>query len=279
MSRVGKLSYLICIIHNQEERIPAKTSAEKLQALLPDSSIQEIYEQDEFVTELPKLELFTYVRDQYNLERLWRRHLLRPSKLRDLVAAFNRNRTLALIALRRDKRLSVSRIRQIEKALTLKHQGAWEYFLSTSAQSLIVMESDAIWIQDFSARVASHLNVLDSPSPSFIDFAGGTKEWKLGAKKIQRKDQDDDRQGLTQYSRALTNTTCCYAINRPLAELLCDFVSDNPNSRFVASDWLLNSVFARLQVSGSSVVCYHARPHLISHGSAHGQTTSWHPER
>jgi len=136
-----------------------------------------------------------------------------------------------------------------ETVLAENHIEAWSAFLAVGADFMICFEDDTIFKEDSSQRVIELLENLSrrSPdSPVYVDLAGGCK---LEALKIDNLEIGRDS-SFRFYSKPVTNTTCCYLMNRPLANFFIEMVAKKPQLRLIGADWLMNKLF---MLAGSTI--------------------------
>lgn len=159
------------------------------------------------------------------------------------------------------------RRRSIEISLTAKHIQAWEGFLQSDARYLVVMESDVALAEATKERLENELLPLlaneSLGDALYVDLAGGCSEKELGCSHLN----EDLVPGFVRYKKAITNTTCCYAINKKLASKYVAALWRNPGWRTINSDWLMNQLLVEVGNLGERVACYHARPPVFKHGS------------
>ena len=262
----------IAAIHNGElDQAPARDLIDELAEQA--STVTEVTEQAPFAAVPNLTELATWRRGQSELEMNWARYLQRPRSA--LTSLIGRIVFEAGIRISPARRSDSWRIRQVEKAVTGKHVRAWRDFLDSTDTELLVLESDAIRTE---ATAEILTNLLRSPSerPRYVNLAGGLDPGTLGIDQLARDPWDVDAR-LTAYRRPVTNTSCAYLINRPMAQLAIDHLDPFPSDVELGIDWLWNAVF--LSNQSAPIECLHAQPPAIIHGSTEGLTKSWHPNR
>ena len=235
----------------------------------------EVTHQPELVT-TPKIpELLVWRHSQRLLENQWRDYLDKANALQDLAA--NVNEHLYRIRLRacRNFRCSQWRIRQIEKYVTAKHIQAWRQFVDSSYSFLVVIESDATLTPDSVEGVTDALAELSAAEPTYVNLAGGLHREDISIEHLAASQVD----GMTEFTRPVTNTSCAYAVNRAVVLELLSFLSTDPEAGSLGIDWLINSFFMNQTSAGSNVRCFHSQPPAVLHGSLTGITQSWHPDR
>lgn len=75
--------------------------------------------------------------------------------------------------------------------------------------------------------------------------------------------------------KPVTNTTCAYLISRELITKFNAILTTKPWLRLIAIDWMINSLFISMGKDVSRVVCMHADPTVVNHGSKTGEYSSW----
>ena len=265
-------SLRIAAIHNGElETAPAYRVIQGLLELSP--TTVEFTEQRPLTTTPNTHELRAWRRRQGDLEASWATYLDRPKS--SLTAAAGRWGFDARITLSGDARRMSWQVRQVEKAVTRKHAQAWRDFASSSDTELLILESDA-GVTDSTVAVLKTL--LEDPSglPCYVNLAGGLDPKALGIDLLSAQSRQDNAP-LTTYSKPVTNTSCAYLINQPMAHLVLEYLEREPLDEQLGIDWLWNAVFLANQEV--PIECLHAQPPAIIHGSTQGLTKSWHPQR
>jgi len=151
--------------------------------------------------------------------------------------------------------------------ITDKHIRAWMHFLETEAHFLICFEDDVILKQDSVSRLEKLLNKIESFSkkPIYIDLAGGCDLGELMVENLESKRDGD----YIYFKKPVTNTACCYIINRTTAEIFLFNLLKDPGLRRVSCDLLFNKLF--VITSARKYFCCHANPTIFSHGSTTGK--------
>ena len=262
----------IAAIHNGElDRSPAKSV---IDALKDESTVTvEFIEQAPLEPDPNTRELIAWRRRQGDLETRWARYLGRPR--RQLVSAFGQAAFEGGIRISTARQTSTWKVRQIEKAVTAKHVRAWRDFLESTDTELLILESDA-GLTDSTTAVIQGLTKNQTSQPRYVNLAGGLDPHTLGIEQLATKIYGPDSR-LTEFPQPITNTSCAYVINRPMAQLAIDHLEREPADAELGIDWLWNSIFLAHQ--GTKIECLHARPPAIIHGSMQGLTKSWHPQR
>lgn len=261
----------VALIHNQEqERIAAARRCAQLLGEgvgLPFSKVNEIFWQPKAILSSDILDVFISDAKFCRLLACWSQRLGRkyPGWLYAL-KFFITTRLPDYFSIARLR--SRRRRRAIEILLTFKHIQAWEAFLQTEWQYLAVMESDVAMAERSIDRIKEQLLPLlnklsQSGQPAFFDIAGGCTDEALGTSALNSSVQN----GFREFDKAITNTTCSYIINRPLAELFVSALMRRPMWRWINSDWLINQLFIGAEDIGANILCFHATPPIFKHGS------------
>jgi len=152
----------------------------------------------------------------------------------------------------------------VEQVLTDKHVRAWTDFLDSPADVLLVLEDDAVIPDDAAARLRTVLGDarLDPGGLLYLDLAGGFPLRKLcEPDTLVRLDG-----GIVRTGVPFGNTTCGYALSRPLAAKMVTELTWRPDLRRVGPDWLVNELLMRIHVR-TPVDCVHTEPTILGHGS------------
>lgn len=160
----------------------------------------------------------------------------------------------------------------IDMIVTDKHIRAWNNFLENETDLLMCFEDDAIFndtsVTDFK-KILRGINKFNNKL-IYLNFTSGCSPEELKFEKIELKKES----GRTFYSRPVTNTGCCYMINRKLASVVLLYLLKNPELRLLTLDWLVNKIFI-LTYQEYKYYCYHAEPSIFEHGSIKGNYKSW----
>lgn len=162
----------------------------------------------------------------------------------------------------------------IEMYVTSKHIRAWEVFVESGADYLVVLEDDVFFCEDSAKRFnEAVLPVLEKSSDRavYIDLAGGLAQCEL---KIELLESSRDGEAI-HYSKPVTNTACAYLVNRKLVQSFLAAIIETPGLRMIGIDWLMNRLFMALVAGRTQIVCVHYNPTIFLHGSLTGQYVSW----
>ena len=268
------------VIHNGElASSPAATVLRQVQALYPDVRIHEESQQEAFEA-VPDLEaLRAWASRQWTLERRWRSYLGRPSRVRDVLASASQRLWLSRVTHRARFRDRAWRIRNIEAAVSHKHQESWVEFKSSNFDAALIVETDATWQPQSGSGLRCVVEELAADVPCYINLAGGLNADEISISHLGASMTEFAPPGFARYRVPVTNTSCAYMINQPMAELLLDYCQTRPESLSLGIDWLVNAAFLDAKKGNRSIDCWHAEPPVLDHGSISGSTKSWHPDR
>jgi hypothetical protein len=270
---------LIVLIHNCENVIPSRNVADRLRSKLNGAGLLEVFIQEEFSEETLFHRLVRHLFLQFRLEDLWREYLGKQSRISRIKAEINIVRKIAMLSVVASYRKREWRIREIECAVSRKHQLAWGHFQQSDAKLLLVLESDAAWIDGVSEKIPELLQLLETDSPAYLNLAGGLRFDELGVQLLMEAPDGADYEKIKTFAKPVTNTSCAYAVNRSLANAFMSHTRDFPAHKTLGIDWLINGVFLELTRRGQVVTCTHSWPPILLHGSMAGISESWHPGR
>ena len=266
---------LAAVHYGELEQSPAQTVVQQLLAAGLTQEVFEVVDQPELI-KTPELdELVSWRHGQRHLEGQWRKHLKRDSPLRDVAAAFNEGIYRLRLRLDSQFRAGQWRTRQIERFVTAKHVRAWRKFIESPHSTLVVIESDATLTPESGGRLNNALLEVTSDQPTYVNLAGGLSRSDIAIGSLAAGDVN----GMTVFSRPVTNTSCAYVLNRSLMVDLLAFLEESPDAPTLGIDWLINAFFVNQTVQGKEVRCLHSQPPALLHGSLTGVTRSWHPDR
>lgn len=276
---MNKDPLLIALVHNHEISMPSRLIAEKLSSKTDLKELIEVSDQDNFSSKSSLSLLLKHLETQVLLENSWRKYRDKQSWLSQSKATLNFLRLASLLIVVPKFRRKAWKIRQIEMAVSVKHQEAWRILQKGEATSFLILESDAVWIEDRTKELVNLLGLLTDTHPTYINLAGGLDLSELGVEKLIK---DDDSELLTNrrfFKKPITNTSCAYAINRSLCDLFLTHIENHPQQKSLGIDWLINAIFLELTNEAVEVICVHAIPPVLHHGSMTGISSSWHPDR
>ena len=158
-----------------------------------------------------------------------------------------------------------------EISLAKKHLLAYELFINSEAEYLIIFEDDVMYEENIGA-IKDFKDIINQifPVPLYIDLAGGIQINKLllGG---QNKFKLSENKNYIIMDKLITNTTCAYVINRSMAEHVCQMnIEKIKVVRWLPIDWILNSFFQTLQIKGKDFFSVHFVSKFLKHGSKEG---------
>ena len=270
----------IAAIHNGElPNSPAAETLGHLREASPDSTVVEIVEQPPISDSPDQVELIRWGQRQWSLEARWRDHLGRRSPLREALARLGFALWKSRLRFSAAFRSRSWHVRQIEAVVSAKHQRAWARFLQSDASTAVIIESDATWVTDSDAWLNKLTQALPAATPAYVNLAGGLSARRLAIRAPIHTTNGSAPEGVRTFQPAVTNTSCAYLINRPMAELLLAYAQSQPADQVLGIDWLINAAFMWAHASNQSITCWHSDPAALTHGSLAGITQSWHPAR
>lgn len=270
---------LIALVHNHEISMPSRLIAKELSSKIDVPEVIEVSDQDNFSSKSNLFLLLKHLKTQVLLENAWRKYRDSQSWLSQTKATLNFFRLAALLIVVPKFRRKAWKIRQIEMAVSVKHQEAWRILQKGQATSFLILESDAVWIEDRSLELMNLLGILTDMRPTYINLAGGLDVSELGVEKLIKEDGGELQSDRRFFKKPITNTSCAYAINRSLCDLFLTHIESHPQQKSLGIDWLINAVFLELTNEAVEVICVHAIPPVLHHGSMTGISSSWHPDR
>lgn len=269
-------SVMLAAVHNGElTQSPAQEVVLHLLAANFIQEVIEVVEQPEFVDSVDTDELASWRHTQRHLESHWREHLERTNPLRNVAAIFSERAYRLQLSLDPEFRTRQWRTRQIERFVTAKHVRAWQEFIESPHSGLVVIESDATLTPDSGGRINTALVEVTSDQPTYVNLAGGLSRSAISIESLAASDVN----GMTVFSRPVTNTSCAYAMNRSLVADMFTFLQEFPQMATLGIDWLINAFFINQTTKENEVRCLHSQPPALLHGSLTGITRSWHPDR
>jgi hypothetical protein len=270
---------LIVIIHNNEEQVSAWKVADNLSKTKPNTAVLDVHQQEALSTHVDFSKLRNHLKVQSILEERWREYRGLQSIRKSMLARGNYCYKLCCLLIAKKKRQKEWKIRQIEHAVSLKHQTAWKLYSASKAKSLLVLESDAVWIEHKSDLVTNYFEHINGSLPAYVNLAGGLDVELLGIDSLRLNVRNVSSDNAVFFSRPVTNTSCAYLVNQPMAKQLLDHLEYHPDFESLGIDWLINSTFIETVSKGAEVICLHAIPPVLLHGSISGNIKSWHPDR
>ena len=274
-SSVARSSLLIAAIHNGElSQAPSRELIDELGGL--SSQVIEISEQPPFEAAANTANLKNWRRNQSQLEVRWVNY--RERSANKIATSIGRLVFDTRIALSPSARENAWTIRQVEQAVTAKHIAAWRALDASTAQELLVLESDAVRTDQSRTTIEE---LLDRPVdvPRYVNLACGLDARSIGITHLRDQTRTHINR-LQHYRKAVTNTSCAYLVNRRFVGIALSHLDSAQQDAQLGIDWLFNAIFLdQAQSEDRTIDCWHAEPPVIVHGSAQGVTKSWHPNR
>ncbi len=160
----------------------------------------------------------------------------------------------------------------IEKIVTKKHINAWEHFLKSEKEIMVIFEDDAICKKDTEKRLKDFFAKLKhfDLNNIFIDLAGGfNTEDVIPSRKIKKSEDE-----FFVVEGIYTNTACSYLISRNLTKLLYnEYLKSELNNSFPI-DNLINKLGLKIK-KRENLLSIHFHNPLFTHGSFEGNINSW----
>jgi hypothetical protein len=201
----------------------------------------------------------------------WKKYRqLRASLLREIIPLIN---ILVKYLLNQNKLISWRRTSAIEMNLTDKHIRAWGKFVDTDASYLIVFEDDVMFKDDSIEKLNNLLKTLSGNNLNkacYVDLAGG---YQIADLLVDSLEESRNRL-YRRFRKPITNTTCAYLINRQLAAIFLEILTQKPWLRLIGADWLINTLFIEMERRGINADCLHFEPTIFKHGTTSGDYPS-----
>lgn len=182
------------------------------------------------------------------------------------------NSIFNLIFQNNNKTIKTFKRLKIENIVTGKHIKAWEDFLKSNKQIMIVFEDDAICKKDTERRLKDLLVRMQSINYEniYIDLAGGFNPYNIIPKRKIQNTNDE----LLLVEGIYTNTACSYLINQNLAKLLYKEYQKTKLNKSFPIDHLINKLAMEVNKS-QNIFSIHFHNPLFTHGSFEGNIKSW----
>ena len=190
-----------------------------------------------------------------------------------LKSIFKLNKSIIKLFLKnKNHNIKAYRHIMIETFVTKKHIRAWEHFLKSKKEIMVVFEDDVICKNDTEKRLKDLFNKLKAFESNniFIDLAGGYKaEDVIPTRKIKKlEDKFFIVEGI------YTNTACSYLINRNLIKLLYEEYQKTKLNNSFPIDHLINKLGLKI-LKKPNLLSIHFHNPLFTHGSFAGNIKSW----
>jgi hypothetical protein len=161
----------------------------------------------------------------------------------------------------------------VEILVTDKHIRGFSIALDSNVDYLLVFEDDTVFLENSIEKLSGLFSSLEinNDLPIYIDLAGGFEINQLYIDKLKLKEDSN----FVYYTKPVTNTACCYLVNKKQIEIFCSHIVKNPFLRYLSIDHLINKLFIIQSMDKSSSFCKHASPTFFNHGSVTGQFKPW----
>ncbi|MCR8538756.1 MAG: glycosyltransferase family 25 protein [Prochlorococcus marinus CUG1439] len=160
----------------------------------------------------------------------------------------------------------------IESFVTKKHIKAWEHFLKSKKEIMVIFEDDAICKKDTEKRLKEifvRSKSLDFNN-FFVDLAGGLNlKDVIPAKRIKKYNDE-----FILLEGIYTNTACSYLISRNLIQLLYKEYQETKLNNYFPIDHLINKLGLEINKT-QNILSMHFHHPLFTHGSFKGKIKSW----
>lgn len=168
---------------------------------------------------------------------------------------------------------SEARRRAVEIELSLKHVRAWESFLETDAEWLLVVEDDIVLVEKPNSafiRLERLVEDVDSVTPCFFSVSSPYSVLELNAAALVSSIEDQ----VTEFTRPISNTTAGYVVSRRAAELFVVEFRRSYSLRFLNADLMINEIFIRLSKLSQNFKALHFNPEIFKNGTMSGHMES-----
>ena len=119
-------------------------------------------------------------------------------------------------------------------------------FLESNCETLLMFEDDAIFKADSFEKLLYAVNEahkIPRETLLYVDLAGGFTP--SGSRNFSFSKRKKD--GITIYTKPVTNTGSAYLLNRSMAEEFKELIVDYPNYRLFGGDWMMNQLFIDIE--------------------------------
>ena len=154
----------------------------------------------------------------------------------------------------------------VELMLSDKHVRSWDKFLDSNDDLIVSFEDDAtISDESFPKLLAVLTKAFAYPKEIslYADLAGGIPMKLL---KVDGLIQDRDGEFIA-FKKPVTNTACCYILNRLMAINFKTLILPCPDLRLIPADWMINKLLLELDRDAVPMACFHTDPPIFIHGS------------
>lgn len=165
----------------------------------------------------------------------------------------------------------------IETIVTDKHIRAWQILFDKN-DFFLFFEDDAIFLDDSIERLKNLFDyILDLEQIHekylYVDLSGGCDINSLRIHNLELKRLNN----MIFYKKPVTNTACCYLINKKTILHFYECLIHNPFLRLIGIDWMMNKMLIELDKKGIiyKSICIHTFPPIFKHGSSSGIFKPW----
>ena len=160
----------------------------------------------------------------------------------------------------------------IESFVTKKHIKAWEHFLKSKKEIMVVFEDDAICKKDTEKRLKDFFGRLKNFDLNniYIDLAGGLSLNDVIPPQIIKKSNDE----FLLLDGIYTNTACSYLVSRNLIKLFYAEYRKTKSNNYFPIDHLINKLGLKIK-KNHAISSVHFHNPLFTHGSFKGSIKSW----
>ncbi len=167
-----------------------------------------------------------------------------------------------------------------EWEITKKHLALVRLFLESSNDFLVIFESDAIFgpVEEFAKKISFLIKTNTNNDPCWVRLSTGFDMRHLEVKSFPTEESlaiEAELLGFQAYVKPTTNTSCCYMINRKMAEKIVNqFNTKWTSISMEPIDFFYNRALAKIAKYESVLSADFISPPII-HGSIIGSYQSW----
>lgn len=166
----------------------------------------------------------------------------------------------------KNKREKYLKFFKVECYITKNHILSLLNAQGQSADYLLVFEDDAIFKPDSINKLVDLINNNKRNNdniPLYVDLAGGNNLDEIKVKRLEYKRDSFFR----YYKKPITDTVCCYLINKKQIDIFCRFLDKFPKLSYIGIDWMFNKIFIMEERDNIKTLCFHSDPSFFEHGS------------
>ena len=264
------INILLVLIHNNDQQRLAyiKPKLRELCLLLKVEGYNAFIYEPDYRPEKAPSDVSTTLRQQHlyqNLGKEWRKYRRvqngNPiSKYLDLVNEFS---------ISNQRRLRTTR----DMIVARNHYLGWRQGVKSGADFVITFEDDVLFKEDSHSRISGLIRQANNGHWCFYaDLAGGLEERDLQIRNLLSEAKGSFMcKGYKHYKKPVTNTACCYLINKQLSQEFVRIYGENKDElKLLGADWLMNALFLKINFTVNPCYCVHADPTVFVHGSMAG---------